>query len=443
MSEFAQSPSIENHDSRSLQKRILGLETLLELSRSLVSVQDGERLDGLVLLTVMGLLSVSRAILLTREPNGDEFHIYCRGVREDEILEGVNISPSGVFSRRLKATAGIATLREEGLPARESEVVTYLRDQKITHAAPIKAKGELKGIVLLGNRIDGQEITSFDAEMLQSILDLAGIVIDNVQLYENVRSVNVTLAESNQRLKEMDALKNEFFSNVGHELRTPLTCITGFAQCLSYPDLTKPQLQEFTSNIAHQSEKLSNLIDQILDLTELTDKSMSINATVGNLNDLIEEVAAQFELDLKAKEVVLDMELNPELPESLFDPERTRRVLRNLIDNAIKFSKPNGRVVVSSDLKDENIAFSVTDNGIGIPEKDRESIFESFRQVDGSETRSYGGAGIGLSLAKEIVEHQNGAICVASEEGEGSVFTVTLPVDPASSGNLDEDSVSR
>lgn len=432
MPAFEPGSSLGKHDSRSLQKRILGLETLLELSRSLVSVQDGQRLDGLVLLTVMGLLSVSRAVLMTREQNGDEFHVYCRGVREDEVQEQLTLSPSGVFARRLKASAGIATLREEGLPAREAEVISYLRKRKINHAAPIKAKGELKGIVLLGSRIDGQEITSFDAEMLQSILDLAGIVIDNVQLYEDVRSVNVTLAESNQRLKEMDALKNEFFSNVGHELRTPLTCITGFAQCLSYPDLSNEQRQEFTDNITHQSEKLSNLVDQILDLSEITDKSMSINATKGNLNELIQEVATQFERDLKEKELVLDMELNPELPESHFDPDRTRRVLRNLLDNAIKFSRRNGRVVVATEFEGENIAFSVTDNGIGIPEKDQKNIFESFRQVDGSETRSYGGTGIGLSLAKEIVEHQHGAICVASQEGEGSVFTVTLPVGPAS-----------
>ncbi len=375
--------TMEDAEPRTLRKRILGLETLLELSRSLVSVREVERLDGLVLLTVMGLLSVSRAVLLTRDRENDSFHVFCRGIRDADVAGRLTLAPSGVFARRLKAAGGIASLRQEGLPKRESEVIAFLEQNRIHYAAPIRAKGELKGIALLGNRIDSKEITPFDAEMLQSILDLAGIVIDNVQLYEDLRNVNVTLADSNRRLKELDSLKNEFLSNVGHELRTPLTCITGFAQCLSYPDLPPDQLREFSQNIIQQSDKLSDLIDQILDLSEISDHPLTLKPEKGNLNDLIQEVTEQFRHDIEEKDLRFHMELNPVLPEIRFDVARTRRVLRNLLDNAIKFSKRRGRVVVSSAVEEEGVSISVTDDGIGIPVEDQESIFETFRQVDG------------------------------------------------------------
>ncbi len=427
------SPSLDAGDATSLRKRILGLETLLELSRSLVSVQEARRLDGLILLTVMGLLSVSRAILLAKEVNEDGFRIYARGIREKDAKEHMDLRPSGVFARRLKASTGLSGIRGDGLPERESSTIQFLKDQKFTHATPIRAKGRLVGILLLGARIDSKDMNAFDEEMLASILDLSGLVMDNVQLYEDLRQANETLEDSNVRLQELDSMKNEFLANVGHELRTPLTCVIGFAQCLAYPDVTEDMRQEFADNIVRQSEKLSDLIDQMLDLTDLMNKSSTALPEKANLNDLIHEVTEGFQRDFKEKEVYLDLRLSPSMTETMFDAPRTSRVLRNLLDNAIKFSEKKGRVEISTTISEDGVTFSVRDHGIGIAKSEIDHIFESFRQVDGSETRTHGGAGIGLSLAKRIVEMQSGTISVASEPGKGSVFTVTLPKVPKGS----------
>ncbi len=430
MPEVHESKRWDKSDMDSMHKRVLGLQTLLELSRSLVSVQEARRLDGLVLLTVMGLLSVSRAILLTCQAGEDRFRLYSRGIPKDLFPEDEPfLRPSGVFARRIKAARGITEVRGDGLPARETELVEKLTGQKITQAAGIRAQGELRGIILLGTRMDAKEIQSFDEEMLLSILDLAGIVIHNVQLYEGLKHANTSLADSNQRLQELDTLKNEFLSNVGHELRTPLTCILGFAQCLSYSEVDEDMRQDFSNNIMRQSQKLSNLIDQILDLSEISQKHLQFEKQKGNLNDLILEVVETMQIEIEEKEIRLEMALEPKMEESWFDPMKTRRVLLNLLDNAIKFTDNAGVVRLTSGCAEDRVTFSVEDSGIGIAEDKIGAIFDSFRQIDGSGTRTHGGSGIGLSLAKQIVEGQDGSIQVASEVGKGSQFTVALPRD--------------
>lgn len=430
MPEVHESKRWDKSDRDSMHKRVLGLQTLLELSRSLVSVQEARRLDGLVLLTVMGLLSVSRAILLTCQAGEDRFRLYARGIPNDLFPEEESfLRPSGVFARRIKAARGITEVRSDGLPARETELVEKLSGQKITQVAAIRAQGELRGILLLGQRMDAKDIQEFDEEMLMSILDLAGIVIHNVQLYEGLKQANTSLADSNQRLQELDTLKNEFLSNVGHELRTPLTCILGFAQCLSYSNVNEEMRQDFSNNIMRQSQKLSNLINQILDLSEISQKHLQFEKQKGNLNDLILEVVETMQIEIEEKEIRLEMALEPGMQESWFDPMKTRRVLLNLLDNAIKFTDNAGMIRLTSSCSDSEIVCTVEDSGIGIPKDQIDTIFEEFRQGDGSGTRTHGGSGIGLSLAKHIVEAQDGSIQVASEVGKGSQFTVALPRD--------------
>ena len=130
------------------------------------------------------------------------------------------------------------------------------------------------------------------------------------------------------------------------------------------------------------------------------------------------------------KNLSLDLELNPSLPEAYFDMKRTGRAVRNLLDNAIKFSPQNGRVKVSSTVERDEVSITVSDDGQGIPEEAISSIFDRFHQLDSSDTRSHGGAGIGLSLVKEIMEKQGGSVSVESRPGKGSVFTLRLPRKP-------------
>lgn len=427
MTETRIDDGVEGEGSGELRKRILGLETLLELTRSLMVVQDRSRLESFLLLTVMGLLSISRAVLLTREGADDRFRVTARGLKEEEVRTSLDLRPSGLFARRMRVVRDPVELGADGLPEREVGAVEFLREHRIRYAVPIRVKEKLNGILLLGDRIRSVSLSEYETEMLRSILDIAGIVMDNADLYEEMRRANRAMEEQNERLREMDEMKTQFLSNVGHELRTPITCIVGFAECLRYPQVDEEKRLEFADSILRQSGRLKNLIDQVLDLSEFTHRQIRMHTEEGNLNELVEEVAKSLRVDMEEKNLSLDLELSAGLPPARFDRDRTKRAIRNLLDNAIKFSHPNGKVRVESRAAGEEVEITVKDEGVGIPDRAIGTIFDPFRQVDGSETRRHGGAGIGLSLVKEIVEGQSGSVTVASAEGEGSTFTIRLP----------------
>jgi len=410
-----------------LRKQILGLETLLELTRSLMVIQERNRLDGFLLLTVMGMLSVSRAILLTVENGEDRFRVYARGVKEEEIRDRLDIRPSGVFARRMRVADGLTELGSGSLSGRDGPDLELLRERGIRYAVPLRVKEKLSGILLLGERVHAAKLSPFESQMLRSILDIAATVMDNADLVDEMRDTNRIMEEQNERLLELDKLKTEFLSNVGHELRTPITCMAGFAECLRYPDVDEERRIEFAGNILRQSEKLTNLINQILDLSEITHETMKIKPEEGDLNEIVKEVADSLRSTIGSRGVTIDLDLNPSLPKTRFDPEKTKRVIQNLLDNAIKFSHDEGKVRITSRVEEDGIALSVQDEGVGIPQEALPTIFESFRQVDGSATRAHGGAGIGLSLVKEIMESQKGTVSVSSDPGRGSVFTIRLP----------------
>lgn len=414
-------------DTNALQKRILGLETLLELTRSMVLVQDRKGINDFLLLTVMGLFSIPRAILLTLSEDKEKFEIYAHGMKEESIRESLHLKPSGLLARRLRVAKGVVELDTEEEADSEAENLRYLKDQKIHLAAPIRGKGKLNGILLLGKRIRGSGLSSYEGQMLRSILGLAGIVMDNADLYDEMRTANLALEASNERLKELDKLKNQFLANMGHEFRTPITCIIGFAECLRYPDIKEKEVYEFTDHIIENGNKLANLINQVLDLSEMSAHPPEMNIRKGNLNDLVQEVAESLRSDMEEKGLTLDLDLEDSLPESYFDPERTKRVVMNLMDNAIKFSRANGNVRILSNVEGDQVSLSVEDNGDGISPEAVDHIFERFNQADGSETRTHSGVGIGLSLVKEIMEGQSGTVSVDSSPGSGSVFTIRLP----------------
>jgi signal transduction histidine kinase len=419
-----------DEDPTALRKHILGLETLLDLTRSLLVIRDRRTVDSFLLLTVMGVLSIPRAILLTRDGNEDRFRVHVRGLREAEVRESLGLRPSGVFARRMRVARGLAEIRPEGLPEREVRDVELLRRSGILHAVPIRVKDHLNGVLLLGGRVHASALTPFEDRMLRTILDIAGIVMDNTQLFDGLRQANRTMEEQNERLKDLDKLKTQFLSNVGHELRTPITCVIGFAECLRYPDIEEAKRVEFAESIVEQGQRLKDLIDQILDLSEITEQSLRVTPQEANLNEIVAEVTEAFREQIRAKNLTVDLALAPGLPSSYFDPQRTKRVVQNLLDNAIKFSHANGTVRIASEPEEDSVALHVTDQGVGIPSESLATIFDSFRQVDGSVTRAHGGAGIGLALVKEIMESQNGSVSVDSKPGAGSVFTIRLPRRP-------------
>jgi len=235
--------------------------------------------------------------------------------------------------------------------------------------------------------------------------------------------------EMAERLRQIDKLKDEFLANTSHELRTPLHGIIGIAESMM-DGASGNMSNEATHNlemIVSSGRRLANLVDDILDFTQLEHQSLELERAPVDLSALTRVVLELLRPLTRKKNVDLVNDVPSHLPPADADEARLQQILHNLIGNALKFTH-EGSVIVSAARLGQMIEVSVKDTGIGIPTDKLEVIFESFEQSDGSIARIYGGTGLGLAITRRLVDLHGGEIRVSSEVGKGSVFTFTLPV---------------
>jgi signal transduction histidine kinase/HAMP domain-containing protein len=309
---------------------------------------------------------------------------------------------------------------------RKNGLVSYI-------GLPLITEGKALGV--LGFYLKEQH--SFPKEEVEFLSALAGQVaigINNAQLYEKIKKQASELEEANQA-------KDEFLNVMSHELRTPLNVITGYAEVLSQGVLGEIQREQLhaVKTISFQSRELLRMINEILQVGSIEAGKVKANCENVNMLDFLIELRSGYEI-LSKKEISLHWNIPSRLPIVRTDGEKLKHVLQNLINNAIKFTE-NGSVTVSAECISKALEFKVKDTGIGMPHDMLPSIFQMFRQLDSSNTRSYGGSGVGLYIVKKFVDLLEGKIEVESVLGEGSTFTVTLPLDVAemSHSNLSED----
>ncbi len=233
-----------------------------------------------------------------------------------------------------------------------------------------------------------------------------------------------------EKLHELDEMKTHFFTNISHEFRTPLTLIQGPARQIL--DLSTDERVAEKANLIYRSaKKLNRLANQLLDISRIESGKMKLMVYELDLITVIKELVASFLPFAEKKQISLKFASEFEKLSLFFDRDKVEKILNNLLSNAIKFTPQGGSVKVN--LKPEGndnqfIRISVTDNGIGIPKEQLSKIFDRFYQVDNRLSKEYEGTGIGLSLTKELVELHKGKISVESHEGQGSVFTLYLPL---------------
>jgi signal transduction histidine kinase len=246
-----------------------------------------------------------------------------------------------------------------------------------------------------------------------------------IYLLEEVAGV---LRHQNEQLQELDALKSSFISTVSHELRTPITAIKSASWLLTGTKRV-PEPTELGTIIGQQADQLSRIVGDMLDFSVLESGAMTYHRARFELGELAEEAVQGASPMFAEKEVVLDFEPDGVPVPVEGDPDRLKQVIGNLLANALKFTEPGGRVSVQVVTEGSQARLSVADTGVGIAPEHHTRIFERFYQVDGTNTRRSGGAGLGLAISRAIVEEgHHGRIWVEDVPGGGSTFIVTLPL---------------
>jgi signal transduction histidine kinase len=270
---------------------------------------------------------------------------------------------------------------------------------------------------------------TLDQAITSQILKLqTALQQSNQNLERRVQERTAELEKAYQKLSELSKLKGNFISNVSHELRTPMTHLKGYIDLLldgDFGELTPDQGQA-VEVLKKASERLGRLIDDLILFSTAEMSSIQIHKVKSNIYQVAEQVVSENLGIASQKNIHLWLQTDVKTIEVYCDTDRIHWVMNQLVDNAMKFTNENGEVFIRLTSKNLDVAVSITDTGIGIDPSQIEEIFEPFHQLDGSTTRKQGGTGLGLTLAKKIIEAHGSKLKVSSLPGKGSKFEFLL-----------------
>ena len=301
---------------------------------------------------------------------------------------------------------------------------------------PIPSGGQVIGVISVQSDEQEGRFTEADQRLLSTIATAVGVAFHNAKLFEEA-------GQARAAAEQADAAKSSFLSTVSHELRTPLTSVLGFAKIIRrrleerlFPMIpeedrkvqqAKRQVIENLEIVVSEGERLTKLIDDVLDLAKIEAGKFTWNMTSLSAKDVIGRAVAATASLFEAKKLDLVQDIAPDLPAVTGDQDRLIQVVINLISNAVKFTDA-GSIVCSAHQAGTELLLSVKDSGIGIASDDQPKVFEKFKQVGDTLTDKPKGTGLGLPICREIVEYHGGRIWVESEPGHGSTFSFTLPI---------------
>ena len=264
--------------------------------------------------------------------------------------------------------------------------------------------------------------------------------------FNDVEKSNRSLKKANERLQELDRMKSNFIATVSHELRTPLTSVIGYSEMLlegMAGQLTVEQ-KEYVGTILEKGESLLSLIGQVLDLSRIESGNVILSRYEVDPRELFQQSVSDVLPQASRRNLTIDVCVEDEVGPVELDADKIRRVITNLLGNAVKFTQPGGTIRIEAKVveapppgsgnfdifepdRNRYLYIDVVDSGVGIPPEQLDRVFDSFFQVDGSSTREFGGTGLGLSIVRNFVQAHGGSVSVSSVLGQGSTFTVRLP----------------
>ncbi|GIK58064.1 MAG: hypothetical protein BroJett015_37270 [Chloroflexota bacterium] len=445
-------------------------QVMRNYSQAIARTLDVQQLALLIAGTLSELLETNRcALMLLTRLNSDEPETALRRI------ELVPIAGMGQIARgRVTLPADslfFTTLARQNQPLLQydldfspeykglnSEELAWLKEQQMEVYVPVGSGDELESIIAVGPKLSAVPYQPGELELMQILADQTVVALQNARLYselniqnEQIRHLNTDLTEQNERLEIMDRVKSDFITIASHELRTPLTQVKGYSDILAAMNdenaLTREQTREIIGHINRATLQLESLITAMLDASQLDVDGMQLTFVKARIDTILRLAGEPLAQALRKRRIQMMVEGVNDLPAIYADFKRLVQAFTNLLGNAVKYTPDNGRIHVTAALipsvdREEYIEIIISDSGIGIDPQYHELIFEKFFRVGDPQLHSTGstkfkgaGPGLGLPIAKGVIEAHGGKIWVESEgEDEsrlpGSRFHIILPVKP-------------
>ncbi|MFN8412845.1 MAG: ATP-binding protein [Anaerolineales bacterium] len=400
------------------------LERLLEITRNLSATVDLETYIHSVVSAAVELTESESASIMEYDEVSQEFFFrFVPWFHRDSIKDArVPLNDS---------VAGWVFIHEKplALPDAKSDPRHYSKIDSLSNftttsllGVPLVLHGRPMGVFEVFNKTNGANYTEEDILVMETLASLASTAMQNHLLEQNAQS-------SLDDAKELDRLKNEFIAITSHELRTPLGLILGHSTFLR--ELVSSEYHEQIDAIIRNASRLKDIIESLSSVDNYQTGGAKLRQGKASVSRIVTDVISSFHESAVQKNIALKSELpnNDELLVNI-DASKIAITISNLVKNAIAFSNEGGHVTIRAERQKDLVKVAVEDDGVGIPSKDLPRVFERFYQVESHLTRTHGGMGLGLSVAKVMVEMHGGRIWAESMEGVGSTFTFLLPIDP-------------
>ncbi len=401
--EEAKSVSLESISPRHLER-------LLEISTRLSSMLHLDELLDLVMDVATELTDTEAASMLLVDRKSGKLHFVASkgGNMPPDMSVPLEGSIAGWVVQNGRSVV-LANVQED-----ERFYVNVDRDMDFQTrsmlAVPLNTQNGVIGALEVLNKRNGAEYTGQDVALMEALASQAAVAIVNAYLFN----------------------QSDLLAEVMHEIKTPLMAITTASELMQRPGLPEEQLRNLAQMIHKESFRLANMTRDFVDFARLESGRIRLAQEPVDIGEIIHEVVSLSSSQASARQIAIDVALADGLPDKqsprrlLGDADRLKQVLVNLVSNAIKYNRDNGRVVISASVRDGELCVDVSDTGIGIAEEDLPWLFERFYRIPGSEKRE--GSGLGLAITQKIVEAHNGRIDVQSTVGKGTTFTIVLPL---------------
>lgn len=398
---------------------------LVEISRVLNATTNLDHLLSRIIKEAADLTRAEAASILLLDPRTQQLHFKASSNEVPPEMYNMAVSLDNSIAGAILTANKPMYIQDVSKDARWNQNVDEaieFRTRSILGVPMHNVKQESVGVLEALNKVDGGNFSVQDLETLSILADIAGVAVEQARLFTELK-------QANAELNELDQIKTDFIAIASHELRTPLSVILGYVSFLR--DESGPEMTEQFDSVLQAAVHLRTLIQDMLNLRYVDAGTAMLTRQQVDLVDLVRKMDLENDETAVAKEQTVHVTLPNESLPVIIDKDMMEVIIGNLLNNAVKFTPKAGHIQVVVEKQGREVWFRIKDSGTGVPEDQLERIFKRFYQVESPLRRKHEGMGLGLSIAKELVELHNGRIWAESSNQQGSEFIIALRLDAA------------